>query len=257
MPDGIVDELASAIRGTLGEDLLGLYLYGSIVAGGFEPDASDIDLLAVLAREVREDDVEPLDGMHRGFLGIHPEWANRLDVVYVGRETLASFRQGSGVFAVISAGEPFHIRHDPADWLQTWYLAGQGCEALVGPPAPELLPSIDRSEFVAVIIEAAGEHADRARHAVGGELAYLVLTVCRTLTTLATGTMPSKAAAAAWTSARMPEWAELIDSALACRKSGGREGFHDEATRHAAQAFIARVAAEVQALVGLSSQLPH
>ncbi len=254
MPSGIVDELASAIRGTLGADLLGLYLYGSIVTGDFEPDASDIDLLAVLAREVRVDDFEPLDGMHREFVGKHPEWANRLDVVYVGQETLASFREGSGVFAVVSPGDPFHLRHDPADWLQTWYLAGQGSRALFGPPVVEVLPSIDRSEFVAAIIEAVGEHADRARHAQGGALAYTVLTVCRTLTTLATGTMPSKAEAAVWASTRFPEWAELIDSALTCRRTGGRVGFRDEATRHAAQAFLARVAGEVQAL---GSQLPH
>jgi predicted nucleotidyltransferase len=38
----------------LGEDLIGLYLYGSFVAGGFEPDASDIDMLAVLTREAAQ-----------------------------------------------------------------------------------------------------------------------------------------------------------------------------------------------------------
>ena len=248
MPRGIVDDLASAIRGELGEDLLGLYLYGSIVAGGFEPDASDIDLLAVLAREVREEDFKPLDGMHRGFVGDHPEWTNRLDIVYVGRQTLASFRQGSGVFAVISPGDPFHMRDDPGDWLQTWYLAGQGSRPLVGPPASDVLPPIDRSEFVATIVEAVGEHEDRASRAEGGLLAYTVLTVSRTLTTLATGTLPTKAEAAAWVSTRMPEWAELIASAMACRRSGGHEGFRDEATHRAAQAFIARVAGEVQAL---------
>ena len=40
---GLLDELVADIRGVIGDDLLGLYLYGSAVTGGFDPGASDID----------------------------------------------------------------------------------------------------------------------------------------------------------------------------------------------------------------------
>ena len=47
-----IGRLLRAIIGTLGEDLIGLYLYGSLAAGCFNPERSDIDLLAVTRRRM-------------------------------------------------------------------------------------------------------------------------------------------------------------------------------------------------------------
>jgi hypothetical protein len=43
----------------------------------------------------------------------------------------------------------------------------------------------------------------------------------------------------------MPEWAPLIDAALACRLSRGAVGFDDRPSRAAARAFVARVGDEI------------
>jgi predicted nucleotidyltransferase len=42
--------LAGRLRAALGEALVGVYLHGSIVLGGFNPDLSDLDVLAVARR---------------------------------------------------------------------------------------------------------------------------------------------------------------------------------------------------------------
>ena len=42
-------QLTSAIDGHLGSGLLGLYLFGSLAAGGFYPGKSDLDLMAIVA----------------------------------------------------------------------------------------------------------------------------------------------------------------------------------------------------------------
>ena len=42
-------QLTSAIERHLGSDLLGLYLFGSLAAGGFYPGKSDLDLIAIVA----------------------------------------------------------------------------------------------------------------------------------------------------------------------------------------------------------------
>jgi len=44
----IVDLVRDAIFGATGRSLVGLYLYGSLATGDFEPDVSDVDLIAVL-----------------------------------------------------------------------------------------------------------------------------------------------------------------------------------------------------------------
>ena len=52
------------IRAVLDGDLAGLYLYGSVVSGGFIPGISDLDLLAVTRRDITVADLESLEATH-------------------------------------------------------------------------------------------------------------------------------------------------------------------------------------------------
>ena len=52
--DALLGQLLDGIRNALGERLLGLYLYGSLVAGDFTPGTSDVDLLAATATIIDE-----------------------------------------------------------------------------------------------------------------------------------------------------------------------------------------------------------
>ena len=241
--------LASEIRGVLGDDLVGLYVYGSSVSGGFDAGVSDIDLVAVTSTEVEALDLAGLGRMHGAFVGRYPEWNDRLEIVYIGRATLESFRTSSGSLAVISPGEPFHVRDEHvADWLQNWYLLRATGVCLYGPGAAEIVPPITWTEFVAATVRYADEMRSRSRlGAAGGVLAYTILTLCRALNTIRTGTLGSKQEAAAWARERMPRWAPLIDAALACRLSRGTVGFDDEPSRAAAETFIAVLADEIHA----------
>jgi predicted nucleotidyltransferase len=241
----VLDELVASVRATLGDRLVGLYLYGSLLWGDFDPEASDLDLVAVLSDDVADPLFERLDALHLAFVEAHPKWTNRLDIVYVRRETLAGFRSGEGSFAVISPGEPFHLRTDVADWIQSWYLLRETSVPLVGPDAAELMPPIARGEFVAALVADLPDLGARSVEAEPGALAYGVLTACRALQTIRTDSMPSKTEAAAWAAREFPEWALLIDGALACRHSRGSVGFDDDATREAARRFIAHVADEI------------
>ncbi len=240
-PARLVEALATRIRGVLGDDLVGLYLYGSSVSGGFDPGVSDLDLVAVTSTEVEALDLPALERMHRRFVGRYPEWRDRVEIVYIGRVTLESFRTSAGSLAVISPGEPFHVRTERAvEWLQNWYLVRETGLTLYGAKATAIIPPIAWSEFVAANVRYADEVRNRGRvGASGGTVAYAVLTMCRALRTVRTQRHASKQEAAAWARARMPEWAWLIDAALDCRLSRGTVGLDDEPTRAAAEEFSA------------------
>jgi predicted nucleotidyltransferase len=49
-------DLAGRLRASLGEALVGVYLHGSIVLGGFNPELSDLDVLAVTRRRTTVDE---------------------------------------------------------------------------------------------------------------------------------------------------------------------------------------------------------
>ena len=241
----IVTTLTEGIRQVLGPQLIGVYLIGSAVSGGFDPGVSDVDLIAVTEPEADGLDLAALESVTSGFVRDRPEWTERVEVVYVGRATLRSFRTG-GSLAVVSPGEPFHVRDDAIDWTQTWYQLRETGVAVTGPPAATLVPAIDWPEFTQALVNTARaiRARDRGDSTPGGR-AYGVLTLCRTLTTVRTGEPPTKQHAAAWVRVRMPEWAWLIDAALRCRASGGRVGFDDPATIEAAWRFEDLVLAQM------------
>jgi hypothetical protein len=249
----LLDALTSAIHRVLGDDLAGLYLYGSAVTGGFDAGVSDLDLAAVTAPEVEALDLAGLERMHRLFEAQNPEWRDRIEVVYVGQTTLASLRTSTGSVAVISPGEPFHVRSDRVvAWLQNWYLIRETGRPLTGPPAEDLVPPIAWSEFVEATIQYADEVAKRSRADVGdATLAYTILTLCRALRVVRTQTPGSKQDGAAWVRERLPDWAWLIDASLTCRRSGGKTGLDDEASRAEAETFIDLVAAEISGGEGI------
>jgi Domain of unknown function (DUF4111) len=242
-----LDSLTAAISEVLGDELVGLYLYGSAVTGGFDAGVSDLDLAAVTGPEVEALDLAGLERMHRLFEEQRPEWRNRIEVVYIGQPTLASFRTSTGSLAVVNPGEPFRVRDDRGvDWLQNWYLVRETGRPLIGPPASQVVPAVTWSEFVAATVRYADEVGKRSQaDASGGTVAYTVLTLCRALRTVRTQTAGSKQEGAAWARERFPEWAWLIDASLACRMSGGKVGLDDESSRLAAKTFIAHVVGEI------------
>ncbi|MBA3876358.1 MAG: nucleotidyltransferase [Anaerolinea sp.] len=240
MPGTPLESLVSGIRAALGADLVGIYLYGSSVSGGFDLGVSDLDLVAVTRAEVEEIDLGGLDEMQRDIVSRYPDWNDRLEIVYIGKTTLQAFRTNSGSLAVISPGEPFHVVGGVADWLQNWYLVRETGVTLDGAAAADVMPTISRVEFVAAVARYAGWLGAWSLGDLGaGSLAYAVLSTCRACRTVRTGVPCSKHEGAAWVAERMPEWAWLIDTALRCRLSGGRTGFDDEPTRAAARTFIA------------------
>ena len=243
-----LDALLSGLREVLGEELVAVYLYGSFVTGGFDAGVSDLDLVAVTAEDPERIDLDGLERMHADLAAARPEWADRIEVVYVGREALASFRTSRGRLAVISPGEPFHVRDErPGAWLQNWYLIRETGVALSGPPAAEVVPAVTWTEFVSASRRYAEELASRPLDdASPGSLAYTVLTMCRALFTVRAQALGSKQEAAAWVRQRMPEWDGLIAAALRCRLSRGTVGFDDAPTRAAAASFVDALAAEIR-----------
>jgi predicted nucleotidyltransferase len=246
--DTLLEGLVAGVHAVLGDDLVGVYLYGSYVSGGFDPGVSDLDLVAVTSREPEEVDLEGLGRVHGAFVRANPDWDDRLEIVYISRAALRSFRTSDARLAVISPGEAFHLRDDRVvEWLQNWYLIRETGVVLYGPPAASLVPPISMAEFVA----AAARYADQIAHqslkgATPGARAYAVVTISRALRTVETQAHVSKHEGAAWAREQMPEWAWLMDEALRCRISKGTIGLDSERSRAGAEEFIATVAARIE-----------
>jgi predicted nucleotidyltransferase len=244
--EALLDRLTEEIRRNTNDSLIGLYVYGSLVAGDFDKNRSDIDLLAVLDSDFEDDTFGRLEGMHARLVEDHPAWVDRIEVAYVPAPSLWSFRTQTGQIAVVSPGEPFHLKSAGKDWLLNWYMVRQVGVTLYGPPPHTLIPEFSRSEFVETAREHAGWWKGRVYEmSTPGAQSYAVLTMCRALYTNTHGTQASKKQAALWAKAHLPQWAPLIQQSLDWLSERGEDETGDQEHLQETVRFVHDVAGRI------------
>jgi predicted nucleotidyltransferase len=228
--EAILNRLRSDIQETLGDNLVGLYLYGSLVTGDFDSEISDIDLLAVTASAATDTELERLREMHERFACNNPVWEDRIEAAYVSTIALKTFRTPSATIAIISPGEPFHTKEAGHDWLLNWYIVLNQGVVLIGPSPNTLIPQITKDEFLNAVRRQVADWGEWIYHLRERKAqAYAILTMCRALYAIRNGEQTSKRRAALWAMEALPEWSPLIDNALLWR-----EAWREDAVDHAA-----------------------
>ncbi|GAB2614294.1 nucleotidyltransferase domain-containing protein [Pseudactinotalea suaedae] len=224
-PDLLLHELSEAIVTTLGNQLVGLYVHGSYVAGDFEPARSDLDLLAVLHRHPDPASLELVRPLHAGVAVEHPGWADRIEVDYLSLTTLRTLTERPGPMMRISPGEPLHLFEGTRHYLINIVSAREDGQTLHGPALASLLPRVPAAVLFPVVREHVASWPEWVQDARGrpGAQAYAVLTLCRALHLLEVGDQVSKRQAGSWGLARLPEWADLIAWASEWWYHGGTE----------------------------------
>jgi predicted nucleotidyltransferase len=215
----LLDELISQIKLILGDKLVGIYLYGSLVWGDFDYHFSDIDLLAAVTSDINEKDANNLKKMHDDFAVKHKQWNDRIETQYLSLVALKTFKTKKSNAGTISPGEPFHIIEVGKHWLMNWYMVREKGMTLLGPDPKTIIEPISKEEFIQSVKEHAmswGEWVNDM-HSKGAQ-AYAVLTLCRALYAFKHGEQVSKKQAATWAEKELPEWATFISHALKWRE---------------------------------------
>lgn len=241
----LLDELHTSIHGVLGQNAVGLYVFGSIIYGDFDSNVSDIDLLAVVNRPLDTSGLDRLRGMHDAFATRHQSWRDRIEVAYVPRKALRTFKCERSEIGIISPGEPLHIVSAGSDWLMNWYFAQSHGVTLFGPDPSTLIEPITDTEFISNVrlqAEAWGPRVSRLEDARGAS--YAALTLGRTLATIQTGKHLSKQAAARWVASHWPEWSTMLEDAFRVRAEPGHDQ-PDPVSVRQVQAFYALVMSEI------------
>lgn len=235
----LLESLLSRMRNILQEKLVGLYVYGSLTTGDFDPESSDVDLLAATSSDVSNTEFDALRAMHLDFARDNPVWDDRIDVQYLSVAALRTFRTQRSPIAIISAGEPFHMTEAGKEWLLNWYVVREEGVALFGPPAEALIGPITWEEYAGCVRDYAVEVADRMKSVRDRKgQAYAILTMCRALCAQRTGEKVSKRQAAQWAQEELPQWSGLIESALAGRDACGEQQADHAATRAETIRFV-------------------
>lgn len=208
--------LTTALDEILGASLVGVYLYGSLTQGAFDPARSDVDCLVVVRRDLTDRQFRKLEARLAERAGSDP-WLRRVQMqVLVQDRLLRTDTRG----ALYQFGTLKRSGSDgnPIIWLN---VLASGV-ALVGPAPETLLPPIsgdmihdalvrEAGYLRAEITNSASEWRDRRYYRT-----YAVLTLCRILYSYRRGGVVSKPRAARWALRTLPaRWHPLIRAALA------------------------------------------
>src|SRR5438552_5150058 len=89
--NAILRELMANVQPILADRFVGMYLYGSLAAGDFSPETSDIDFLVVTDAEPAAEQVEALRQMHERIGAGRSKWALEQDGSYIPRGALRRY----------------------------------------------------------------------------------------------------------------------------------------------------------------------
>ncbi|WP_245900715.1 aminoglycoside adenylyltransferase domain-containing protein [Deinococcus yavapaiensis] len=206
----VLHRLTHDVRIVLVDELVALYVYGSLLTPDFDSSRSDVDVCAIVKHDLGDAHVDLLRVMHARLVQDFPAWRDRVEVDYVSAAAIRDSRTTARSMIRISPGEPIHLVEANAHYVLNWYMARRG-ETLHGPPPLDVIPAISQAEFLDVVARHARAWPEWAleMHHAGGQ-AYAVLSLCRALYAMQFGEQATKKAAARFAETELPEWSELI-----------------------------------------------
>lgn len=218
----VLQELVSSVQGILEQNFLGAYLQGSFALGDYDRH-SDVDFVIATESELSEEQIQPLHAMHARIFELDSPWAQHLDGSYFPKDIL---------------------RHPPEPGKKLWYLDNGSCElvksihcntlvvrwvvrehgvTLAGPSPKKLIDTVPIEklhEEIREVISEWGEeilsNPDRFNNRF--YQSFIVLSYCRMLQDLHSGSIGSKRTGAEWAKIHLdPSWRGLIERTWAAR----------------------------------------
>ena len=225
--DAYVEEVAGRVSAVVGDDLVGLYLHGSAAMDAFVPSRSDVDVLVVTRGALEEVTKRAVaDAISEAALPC-PGVGLEMSIVTLGSVRTASdgppfelhvnTQDHKVVDGAGHAGDPDLVAH--------FAMVRARGVAVLGPPAVDVIPPVDRSRLLRSL-------AEDLAWAIDGDLGgYTVLNACRGLRLAREGVFCSKPEGGRWALDEGIADANLVGAALRRQAGADEEVNVDAAAR--------------------------
>jgi len=227
-----LDDLTAGLQQIFGERLVGVYVHGSYALGCFNPERSDLDVIAIADTAPTVEERERLTTLLATVTGPagplepdEPPPLRPLEFHLLLPGDLHPWRHPSP-FELHWHDSPIERGRD-RDLAAHVTVARRAGIALVGPPAREVFPDVPWSDFEDAL------RADLAWTRENGRELYRVLSPLRVWAALETKAPHSKASAARWALPRLPgDLRPVAERALVAYEGAGAfEHTQDELER--------------------------
>jgi predicted nucleotidyltransferase len=231
----ILNLLLSRVKKVLGSQFLGMYLYGSLASGDFDPKGSDIDFVVITEGGLSDERIIELESMHGEIWAGGLKWAAKLEGSYIPRDLIRRHDPDGLPCPTVNEGR-FFVDRCGSDWIIQRHIIRECGVVLYGPNPKTLIDPLSPDEIQRAVKGVLDEwwfpmldHPDWLAQRGAEYHAFAVISMCRALHALEHGRIVSKPAAAAWAHDELgAPWNSLIEKALAAQH-GAQDGFLGEA----------------------------
>jgi hypothetical protein len=213
-----LNQLLTRQHALLGENLVGLYLGGSLALRAFNLSRSDIDFLAVTIDHLPSEIISGLQDLHTGLYATHSKWAKKLDGSYVPRKVLRHWTAGHPPCPFVE-GNQFQVTQQGSAVIQRHIIREHGV-ILMGPHPHDLIDPVSSDEIRGALREMLETwwRPELDNPSWVNQIQnqpFAILTMCRSLYIAEHGEVTSKAIAGRWAQQALGlSWAEPIEWAL-------------------------------------------
>ncbi|HSH79506.1 MAG TPA: nucleotidyltransferase domain-containing protein, partial [Herpetosiphonaceae bacterium] len=148
--NAVIHEILSGARAVLAEDLVGMYLVGSLAAGDFDPENSDLDFIIATAHELSDETFTALAEMHARIAAGSSKWAREIEGSYIPRHALRRYDPANARHPHIFRGEAesrlFMMQH-AGDWIIQLHVLREHGVVVVGPSPRTLVDPVQPDDL--------------------------------------------------------------------------------------------------------------
>ena len=229
----ILDILLNGAKDILGKQFIGMYLYGSLSSGDFDPKSSDIDFVVATKNILPDETILKLEVIHKEIWSSGMKWAAKLEGAYVPKDLIRRHDPNGNLCPTVNEGH-FYVARLGCDWVIQRHVIREYGVVLEGIDPKLLIDPVSHDEIRQSVLGVLDEwwfpmldHPNWLGDRGSEYHAYAVITMCRSLHALQHATIVSKPTAAHWAQTKVPKWSSLIQQAL-ISQSGGNEPFLNE-----------------------------
>ncbi|MCC6299723.1 MAG: DUF4111 domain-containing protein [Anaerolineales bacterium] len=230
----VLNLLLTHTKEVLQDQFVGMYLYGSLASGDFNPEISDIDFLIVTAGFLLQETINELESMHQRIWASGLKWASKLEGAYIPRSDIRRYDPGLSNCPVINEGK-FIMGGFGSDWVIQRHVIREFGVVLEGPDPKSLIDPVSPDDIRQAVMADLNEwwfpmleDPSWLREHESNYHGFVVITMCRALHALKHEAIVSKPDAVDWARKELgSQWHPLIEKAVASQY-GGKSGFLDE-----------------------------
>lgn len=207
--DQLLGFYRKGILDRLGEQVVGLYLFGSLTYGDFIERRSDIDLLVIVEHPVNRIELASIRELHTALINSHKKWAPRLECSYTPRHFLKMTLPPKEPRPWYDGNTDHLWEQAPYgnEWIINNYLLYKHGITLFGPNFKTFMDAIAIAEVQKACLRDLFEEwepklQDPQYLENSHYQSYLVLNLCRILYTVLVGAAGSKSVSADWVKRR-------------------------------------------------------